>query len=78
MQLTCNLEGGLAYISIVMLMTHSSTFCLLIMQGEIMPLLAKSQMAEKFLQLNQDKTEVLLVGPKAQRQKLNSGDTGDV
>ena len=30
----------------------------------------KSWMAENFLQLNQDKTEVLVIGPEAQREKL--------
>ena len=29
-------------------------------------------MAENFLQLSQDKTEVLVIGPEAQREKLNS------
>ena len=32
----------------------------------------KSWMAENFLQLNQDKTEVLIIGPEAQREKLLS------
>ncbi|KAK7885918.1 hypothetical protein WMY93_025539 [Mugilogobius chulae] len=32
----------------------------------------KSWMAENFLQLNQDKTEVLVIGPEAQREKLLS------
>uniref|UniRef100_A0A3P8PY01 Reverse transcriptase domain-containing protein n=1 Tax=Astatotilapia calliptera TaxID=8154 RepID=A0A3P8PY01_ASTCA len=32
----------------------------------------RSWMAENFLQLNQDKTEVLIVGPEAQREKLLS------
>ncbi len=31
----------------------------------------KSWMAENFLQLNQDKTEVLVIGPEALREKLN-------
>ena len=30
----------------------------------------KSWMAENFLQLNQDKTEVLIIGPEGQREKL--------
>ena len=31
----------------------------------------KSWMAENFMQLNQDKTEVLVIGPEAMREKLN-------
>ena len=30
----------------------------------------KSWMAANFLQLNEDKTEVLVIGPKGQREKL--------
>ena len=53
-------------------MTRSCIYlCLLMTQGQLI-LDIKSWMAENFLQLNQDKTEILIIDPKAQGEKLLS------